>query len=881
MKILDRPMRCPPSSPPDPRLANAVPTAKTRNSRLPSLLPCPLTRRLTRPLAYILACLAVGLSPVIAAEPKPAAVATADWRAAVRPLLAAHCVDCHGPQEKKAGMRLDDLIDGPTGGDLDKTETSDRWTRIFDKLSAGEMPPPSEPRPPAELVSAARERLQAELRAASLRRQRSEGRVTVRRLNAIEYENTVHELLGVDVPLRDLLPEDSATSGFDTVSAGLELSATHFLRYQEAAARAVQAVLPVHPPIPFSDTRTGLDMTKKGPNFREGLGRNSVLKGDTLIFYSMLPRYGLCATAAAPTAGRYRVRMKACAVGADAKPIPVGLMTVMQSGREGPVLREVRDIDHGEPREYEFEVNLASRQQFVVNLLTTWDIRRFKKPIEEYTGPGLLVEGMTLDGPLDAFPPPRYARLFDGVPLKARSVIKAEATRARVPVISERRTVPQWEADPLEPASSSPREDADRLLAAFLPRAFRRPVTDAERQRFVQVAWRKLDEGQSFYDAMLCAYQLVLSSPDFLFLLSSAEPPRLDDFALASRLSYFLWSNMPDDELLAVAAAGRLSRPETLRAQVERMLDSPRSERFVRDFTGQWLDLRKIDFTIPDPVLYADFDPLLLWSMPRETELFVAEVLRRDASLLEFVDSDWSMLNERLGALYGIPGLQGSVPRRTPLPPDSHRGGVMTHASVLKVTADGTRTSPVLRGAWVLDRILGKPPSPPPPDVPAIEPDIRGATTIRQQLARHRDTPACATCHKHIDPPGFALETFDPIGNYRDFYRVTARTPAGQIALPYGSGRPVYRGPDVELGGITHEGKTFDGVAGYKRLLLEDKDQIARSLTRKLVVYGTGADIQFADREDVERIVARIRDKHYGFRSLIHELVQSRLFLEK
>ena len=887
-------MRCPSTTQPRQRRFQGVPGRVASVCRLASLVAGRVASLVAGRVASLVLGLVAGLvvlglvplpshlaiATATATEPPPAASAK-DWRAAVKPLLAAHCVDCHGPQERKAGMRLDDLLDGSSGADLDNVETSNRWTRVFDKLAAGEMPPPSEPRPPAELVAAARERLRSELRTASLRRQRVEGRVPVRRLNAIEYENTVHELLGIDVPLRDLLPEDSPSSGFDTVSAGLELSSTHFLRYQEAAARAVQAVLPIHPPIPFSDTRTGLVMTQKGPNFREGLGRNSVLKGDTLIFYSMLPRYGLCATAAVPTAGRYRIRMKACAVGAEAKPIPVGLMTVMQSDREGPVLREVRDIDHGEPREYEFEMNLASRQQFVVNLLTTWDIRRFKKPIEEYTGPGLLVEWMRIDGPLDPFPPPRYARLFDGVPLKARSVVKAEANRARVPTISERRTVQQWEADPLEPSSASPREDAARLLAAFLPRAFRRPVAEAERQRFVNIAWRKLEEGQSFYDAMQCAYQLALSSPDFLFLLGSEEPPRLDDFSLASRLSYFLWSNMPDDELIAAAATGRLSRPETLRAQVERLLASPRSERFVRDFTGQWLDLRKIDFTIPDPVLYADFDPLLLWSMPRETELFVAEVLRRDASLLEFVDSDWSMLNERLGTLYGVPGLQGSELRRTTLPPGSHRGGVMTQASVLKVTADGTRTSPVLRGAWVLDRILGQPPAPPPPDVPAIEPDIRGATTIRQQLARHRDTPACATCHRQIDPPGFALETFDPIGNYREFYRVTARTPAGQVALPYGSGRPVYRGPDVEQGGVTHDGKPFDGIDSYKRLLLEDKDQIARSLARKLIVYATGADIQFADRDEVERIVARVRDKQYGFRSLIHEITQSRLFLEK
>jgi hypothetical protein len=205
----------------------------------------------------------------------------------------------------------------------------------------------------------------------------------------------------------------------------------------------------------------------------------------------------------------------------------------------------------------------------------------------------------------------------------------------------------------------------------------------------------------------------------------------------------------------------------------------------------------------------------------------------------------------------------------------------MTQASVLKVTADGTRTSPVLRGTWVLDRIVGKPPAPPPPDVPAIEPDIRGATTIRQQLDKHRNVAACATCHNHIDPPGFALETFDPIGNWRDFYRVTSRTSAGLVNLPYGSGRPIYRGPDVELGGQTPDGKAFQDITDYKRLLLEDKDQLARNLVRKMIVFSTGADIQFADREVVEEIVARLRSKNYGFRTLIHEVVQSRVFTNK
>jgi hypothetical protein len=386
-------------------------------------------------------------------------------------------------------------------------------------------------------------------------------------------------------------------------------------------------------------------------------------------------------------------------------------------------------------------------------------------------------------------------------------------------------------------------------------------------------------------DAMVYGYTAILSSTHFLFLQEPGtgltakkdfHSTRLDDNAIANRLSYFLWSSRPDRELLRVAERKELTKLDTLRTQVERMLKDPRSHRFTENFAGQWLDLRKINDTIPDHILYPEHDSFLLWSMPRETELYFEEILRDDRSLLEFVDSNWSILNERLAGHYGIAGVTGCAMRKVSLPADSHRGGVLTHASVLKVTADGTRTSPVLRGKWVLERIIGKPPSPPPPDIPLFEPDIRGATTIREQLDKHRNTPACATCHVHIDPPGFALENFDAIGGWRDFYRAPKQTKKGVI-----KGRRYFRGPDVEIGGVTHDGKSFKNIDDYKKLLLEDKDQIARNLTRTLLIYATGADIQFADREVVEQIVAAVRRKDYGFRSLIHEIVQSRVFLHK
>jgi hypothetical protein len=291
-----------------------------------------------------------------------------------------------------------------------------------------------------------------------------------------------------------------------------------------------------------------------------------------------------------------------------------------------------------------------------------------------------------------------------------------------------------------------------------------------------------------------------------------------------------------------------------------------------------WLGLRDIDFTEPSHILYPEYDPLLRASMVRECELFFAEVLKDDLSLTSFVASDFSMLNGRLAKHYGVPGVDGWAFRKVPLPPGSHRGGVLTMAAVLKVTANGTSTSPVVRGAWVMDRILGTPPPKPPPDVPAVEPDIRGATTIREQLAKHRADPSCATCHATIDPPGFALESFDVIGGYREHYRTSGR---GQPATVDGKRMPYLKGPKVDPSDVMPDGAKFADVDEFKLLLLRDKDRLARALAEKLITYGTGGPPEAADRAEVDAIVERVRAKDFGFRTLVHEVVQSRLFREK
>jgi hypothetical protein len=434
----------------------------------------------------------------------------------------------------------------------------------------------------------------------------------------------------------------------------------------------------------------------------------------------------------------------------------------------------------------------------------------------------------------------------------------------------------------VEVATEHPQEDAERLLRSFMRRAYRRPVEEPEVQLFLGLFKNQYEQGFGFGKSMLAAYTAVLSSPGFLFFDES--PGRLNDYALASRLSYFLWNSEPDDALRALAERGELHRPEVLRAQTERLLNDSKARRFVEAFTDYWLDLRKIDDTSPSTTLYNDYeldDPLKLAAV-EETQLFVEELLRADLPARNIVDSDFTFLNERLAEHYGVPGVKGAELRRVSLPKDSVRGGLMTQASVLKVTANGTTTSPVLRGHWITERILGIETPPPPPKTPSIEPDIRGATTIRQQLDKHRADPSCATCHTKMDPPGFALESFDVMGGWRDRYRATKEgvAPAPGVGMD-GQRFTFYYALPVDCAGALPDGQSFRDVRDLKQLLLKDPAPIARNLVRQLAVYATGAPVRFSDREQIEKILERTKAGQYGARSIVRELVQSELFLTK
>ena len=373
----------------------------------------------------------------------------------------------------------------------------------------------------------------------------------------------------------------------------------------------------------------------------------------------------------------------------------------------------------------------------------------------------------------------------------------------------------------------------------------------------------------------------MLTSPGFLFVEES--PGKLDEHALGTRLALFLWNSAPDERLRELARRGILSDPEVLRAETERLLDDPKSRRFVEAFTDYWLDLGKIDDTTPSQTLYNDYelnDPLELASI-EETRLFMAELLRENLPARNIVDSTFTFLNETLARHYGIVGVKGVAMRKVALDAASVRGGLMTQASVLKVTANGTTTSPILRGVWITERILGFETRPPPP-VPTVEPDIRGAVTIRQQLEAHRQDPSCAVCHDRADPPGLALESFDIMGAWRDRYRAVSDEVAAEPGIGMdGQAFKFHYALAVDPSGKMMDGRTFQNVHDLKKLLLEDELQIARNLARQLTVYATGAPIGFSDRGDIEQILARTRPRGYGVRSIVHEIVQSRVFRNK
>lgn len=842
-----------------------------------------------------------------------------------------YCVSCHDGEDPEGGLDLESLKVALAEGDNFLT-----WVKVHDRLRAGEMPPKERKRRPGrgELDSFIA-RLAASLTTEERTRTAREGRSTQRRLNRYEYENALRDLLQAPwLQVRDHLPEDGETDRFNKSAAGLDVSHVHMSRYLAAADQALRQMVSLELLRPERTTkryyaREETSLTRFTPNiFVPSPDRLTFpvlgTKGEPDVRARKAPLTVGAADPArreqeavgwthgnyvtgfssswrsfrAPVAGRYRLRFSGYTIwvgpggrvqrfagerdkvgkpsepqwfrpnaddvspGRRYEPITVYAKGGTQNRRLGgfditpePTVRELP------------EVWLLANEFIVTDACRFFRSRpggpgpiQWQNPLAQPDGqPGVAFRWMEVEGPIyDHATGAGYRLLFGDLPVEKGAGGEGEVVSRDV------------------------ERDAERLLRGFISRAYRRPVAEAEVQRYLALIHRELRKQAGFTAAMLAGYTAVLSSPGFLFV--EEKPGRLDDHALATRLALFLWNSPPDRALRERAARGELRRPRVLRQETERLLADARSSRFVEAFLDYWLDLRKLDETTPSTTLYGDYylDDALAEAALAETRLYFAELLRRNLPARNIVQSDFTYLNDRLARHYGVPGVQGIAMRRVTLPPRSPRGGLMTQASVLKVTANGTTTSPVLRGKWITSRILGLEIPPPPASVVAVEPDIRGAVTIRQQLDKHRTNSACAACHARMDPPGFALESFDVMGGWRDRYRAASEErPAVQGIGMNGWRHTFHHALPVDSAGALPDGRRFEDIRQLKRLLLADQTKIARAFVQQLAVHATGAPVRFGDRPQVEQILARARATGHGLRSLIRELVQSELFLKK
>lgn len=774
--------------------------------------------------------------------------------AALAPFLDKHCYECHDGEVKKGGLDITSL-----GGKMDDVATLAKWVRLYDRVASGEMPPAKKPRPAASEQKAFTQTL-----GAGLTKWHGQVKSTViRRLNRTEYENTLNDLLGVRVEVASMLPEDGKAHGFDNIGEALDLSPVQMQRYMEAAGKALDAAVAwtTRPAKVVHELHFDTGANTKW------MGTNWLKRADGAVVFFQEGGYpsikpdGFKIT----NAGPHQIRIFEEAH-QSTTPVLYGLYVGVDDFR---VTADIFGWYEAPPggisvRKIDTWLNKGDTVRLRPQLTK---MLGYKQDPTTYTNAGLAILKIEIEGPfLDEWPPRGHQLRFADLVQEDTGNPKDRGKQYYRPKMAIK--------------SADPAADLARVLPPFVSAAFRRPVTAAECEPYVALAKAELDAGVSLEQALRTAQIAALTAPDFLYLLEPAG--KLSDHALAARLSYMIWSSAPDAALLALAAKGQLAKPAVLREQTERLLRDPRAARFTKNFTGQWLNLREMDATTPDKQLYPEYDETLKAAMVSETELFFDEVLRANLSVANFLHSDWTFLNERLAKQYGITNVTGVEMRKVALQPEHRRGGVLTQASVLKVSANGTTTSPVTRGAFVLERILGIEPAPPPPGTPGVEPDIRGATTLREQLDKHRTMESCNGCHRVLDPPGFALESYDVMGGWRENYRaLDDKLPKPSSLLTGGRNVKWRVGPPVDPTGVTKDGAQFANLTDYKKILLAKPENFTRVLAEKLSTYATGRGMGFSDRIELDRIARAVASKKNGFRDLVHEVVQSEIFRTK
>jgi len=741
----------------------------------------------------------VGLG--LAAQTPSATPAADEFSSSIRPFLTRNCQGCHNAKNKTGGLAVDQLTSAAT-----LTTHADEWEKILRKVKTGEMPPVGFPKPAPAIAS--RFTAWAETELDRLAAQRPDpGRVTAHRLNRTEYNNAVRDLLAVDFTPADDFPADDAGYGFDNIADVLSLPPLLMEKYLSAAGKVSRQALGLVKVSPALDKYT----TDRRRSQR-------VRISDDLPFGT---RGGLIVKHRFPADGDYLMRIRLS--GQFDKSIPAPLLDLRLDGVRLKLFETPISMEEEEEEKRRFELRVpvtAGRHEVAVTFLEeTWKT--------EDVAPKLLnVDFVEIGGPFN--PKPNL-----NSPSRQRIFTCREQTEAC----------------------------AQTILSGLARKAYRRQITITENAALMRFFRMGRQDGGTFDAGVQLALKSMLVSPNFLFRMEQAGLPakvgemsveRVTDLDLASRLSFFLWSSLPDNELLTLATQKKLREPAVLRAQVKRMLADSKSRALVSNFAGQWLHLRNLSQIKPDPDKFPEFDPELRESLGRETELFFEAVMREDRSVVDFLDGPFSYLNERLAKYYGIKGVEGSRFRRVALTGDQ-RSGVLTQGSILTVSSYPTRTSPVIRGKWILENFLAAPPPPPPPNVPELKTEEIGATaSMRQQLEQHRANPACASCHARMDVIGFSLENYDAIGRWR--------TQDGKFP--------------IDASG-TLNGVQLNGPADLKALLRSRQDEFIGCLTEKLLTYGLGRGLERADKPVVRSISRNLARDDYRFSSLVMGIVES------
>ncbi len=793
---------------------------------------------------------------LLAAEGSVQAAAFEGFEPKVTSYFETHCMSCHDADADKGDFRIDTL--SPKVG----TEDTPQWLEVMSRITSGEMPPKKAKKHPSEQESAVVvEWLSARMQEGESARMAARGRVSYNRLTREEYVNTVRDLLGVHFDATDPggFLEDPEWRGFERIGSVMTLSPSNIEKYLAAAEVVLTEAYPKEKPKFMDYTKKAFEESQVQENHRERLRALGLLDkvrfecwpGD--IFRYAAPREPL------PDSGIYEVTFKLSGLKPANGPAPH--LFVYETKLDRVLYEQDIVADEDKPITVSFRTHLPKGRPSidVINAVpgprnTPPSGRHGQKPfvsIKEGRSPWQ----MKLT---DEQGRPRYPFLiFDTISFKGPIVTDLEEQRR---------------ADYM-PKEEGNLEQARDCLGKLARRAYRRPLHEGELDVFMEVVKAELAAKEKFNDAMKAGMAAILCSKSFLFIAEGdAEQMRstLNDWELASRLSYLLWNTMPDDELFALAEQGKLHNKAELSRQFARMLADPRSQRFTESFATQWLRLKNVGKFPPDKKLYPDYDAQLERSMIGETKAFVNEVLKRGLTLREFITSDWTTLNMRLAQFYGLPdsGLPRNDFQRVSLPVGSNRGGLLTQASILSLTSDGTRQRPVHRGVWLSEAIFGKTPPPPPPNVEPIptNPVDAPKATLRMKLESHIHDPKCAACHAKIDPLGLAFENFDAIGRWR-----TEEVVEGGIG----------DNPKVNPSGKLPDGRAYQDAEAFKKLLLTDIDKFNTAFIEKLATYGLRRSTSFGDLAGLAEIAKTSRAKDYRLRDIIEAFVCSDLFQKR